>query len=160
MKINAQEITSVDLERFGRHLRLLDGNMDVLASEGQGWRDMCTKEALIDGPSQLGRTVGSGIPCVTHSMERHLATPEAILCAGSPIILPMAPATAGSAPKAQDIVAVILRPGDVVVMNPGVWHDACHGLDGPAAYFWLAISSGDSGGPWVEIDDGPVTITC
>lgn len=160
MKINAQEIASVDFSKFGRHLRLLDGNMDVLVSEGNGWRDTCTKEALIAAPSQLGRTVGSSVPCVTHTMERHLTTPEVILCADLPIVLPLAPATEENSPKAEDVVAVILRPGDVVVMNPGTWHDACHGLDRPAAYFWLATSSGDSGGPWVEIEGGPLTIAC
>ena len=48
-------------------------------------------------------------------------------------------------PQAEDVRAVILRAGDVVVLNRGIWHDACRGLGRPSAYYYLA--SCDQGKP-------------
>jgi len=90
-------------------------------------------------------------------MERHPRTEEALFCAGAPIILAVAPAGDGAAPEAGTLQAFVILPGQVAVMNRGVWHDACRGFDGPAAYHWMAIC-GLGPDPWVEVSGGPVRV--
>ncbi len=162
MQIVATRVTRVNFFAFGRYVRLAEGEAEgLLCSRGDGWSDVCTQDPLIGAPAQLGLTVGSAMPCVTWTMERHPAAEEAFLCMTSPIVLPVALASQTEYPRARDVAAYVLEPGDVVVLKPGVWHDACHGVNEPAPYFWLAAgSSSASPEPWASITDGPVEIRC
>ena len=53
---------------------------------------------------------------------------------------------------------MILYPGDVAVMDREVWHDACRGLGRRAGYYYLA-TAGKQPAVWVDIQDGPVTLS-
>lgn len=61
-------------------------------------------------------------------------------------------------PDASTARAVLMQPGEALVMSPGVWHAAAFGLDKDASYFYVAErrkaeqSEGRLG--WVEIADG------
>ncbi|TQR16497.1 hypothetical protein [Psychrobacillus soli] len=57
----------------------------------------------------------------------------------------------------EDIKAIIIHPGDVVVLNEGIWHDACHGIKSVVPYYWFAQVL-DTPTEWIEIADGPVEI--
>ena len=61
------------------------------------------------------------------------------------------------APHSDTVEAFVIRPGQVAVMNRGVWHDACRGLAGPTAYYWMAIC-GLGLDPWIDIEGGPVEV--
>ncbi len=156
----AMRVDPSSFATLGRYLRLADGEgAEVICSTGDGWHDVCTRQCLIEAPTQLGMTLGSTIPSLTRAMERHTNAEEAVLCVGSPIVLPLAPVTGNDYPHVRDVRAVILEPGDVVVLKPGVWHAACLGLSCPTPYFWLAHTSGEPNS-WVPIVDGPVEIIC
>ena len=158
-KVRAAPLAEVDFTPFGRHVRLAEGGAGVVSARGDGWTDLATKHPLLGMPPHLGLTVGSPAPFVTRRMERHLLTEEAILCTDAPIVLAVAPASAADAPAAADVRAVVLEPGDVVVLAEGTWHDACHGVRGEARYYWLAREvAGDT--VWVDLVNGPVEVTC
>lgn len=157
--IVAQPATSENFARYGA-VYDLQGSADprVVWTRGQGWTDGFTRTPLIDGSGHLGMTSGGSAPWDCTEMERHHKTEEAIFCAAEPVVLAVAPASDADAPKRADIEAFVISPGQVVVMKRGVWHDACRGAAGPAAYFWMAMC-GLEPNAWVPLEDGPLTIS-
>jgi ureidoglycolate lyase len=160
MNITAVAASEVDFTRFGEIILLGKEGSGTLESHGDGWRDVCTEQPLLRAPAQLGMTTGSAAPFATRALERHLYTEEAIMPMAAPVILPLAAPTAAEAPAAVDIVAVILEPGQVAVLHPGTWHDACHGIDGPVRYYWMATPIAGEESDWVEVAGGPVRVSC
>lgn len=109
-----------------------------------------------DEEPSLGITVGEALDVATARMERHFHTTETLFTIATPIVLAVAP-PGGEAPLADEVVAFLLNPGDVVRLSRGVWHDACRGIIEPATYGWLADCRAPLD-PWVPIEGGPVTI--
>jgi ureidoglycolate lyase len=130
----------------------------VLLAAGDGWRDVSTARPILRAPAHLGMTVGEPLPRVVRRMERHLFTEEALLCMDAPMVLPLAPAGEAAAPSAREVTAVLMEPGDVAVLAPGTWHDACRGLTGPVRYYWLATTIVGDEPVWVDIDGGSVEV--
>lgn len=157
MKIIAQPVSSIDFSEYGKYYNMSSHPYNVVLSEGDGWKDSMTNEPLIDTEGSLGLTVGSPLPSKTYKMERHLHTKEALFCTSEPIVLAIANSKDSERPRAEDIKAIIINPGDVVVLNEGIWHDACHGIESVVPYYWFAQVL-DSPTEWVEIENGPVKI--
>ncbi|WP_269992333.1 ureidoglycolate lyase [Arthrobacter sp. B2a2-09] len=130
----------------------------LVVSAGDGWSDVHTSNPLICTNGSLGMTLGAGSPFATNQMERHLATEEALFTAGSPVVLAVAPPNEGRYPEAHAVRAFIINPRTAVVLHKGTWHDACHGLDGEAYYYWMA-TCGDGGSTWTDISGGPVHVS-
>ena len=163
--IVAAEFLSVEAFRpFGQYYAMADshGSSDtpegVVLSEGIGWQDCRTERPLIDLAGSLGVTRGGSAPYAATHMERHLNTQEGLFCMSDPIVLAVAHSTSQDQPRAEDIRAFIIRPGEVVVLDRAVWHDACRGVRADALYYWFAACN--DGGPviWAEIDGGPVAV--
>ena len=153
--IAARPLTAKAFAAFGRvHDLTAPDAPDVLRTEGPDWSDGFTLAPLIDGIGHLGLTRAPAAPWACAMMERHPKTEEALFCAEGPILLAVAPAGPETAPQAALIEAFVIRPGQVAVMNRGVWHDACRGLNGPVAYHWMAIC-GLGPDPWVPVAGGP-----
>lgn len=158
MILQAQELTAKAFAPFGRVFDLRgDARDGVAAVSGEGWSDCYTLRPLINGQGHLGMTRGPAAPWDCRQMERHLRTEEALFCAGEAIVLAVAPPGDSSTPQALALQAFILQPGQVAVMAPGVWHDACRGLRGPTFYHWMAIC-GLGPDPWVTVEGGPVRV--
>jgi len=147
----------IDLTPYGRAVDLTSDGPDVIATSGPDFTDRYTRDILIDVPGHLGRTVGPGLPADVRRMERHRHTSEAVFCADGPVILPVAAPSAGQ-PRTGDVRALLIAPGGCIVLDPGVWHAPCIGVDGPAAYYWLAAVDEMQATDWAELDDGPVRI--
>lgn len=136
MTLIARPITVEGFAPFGRVHDLTGvASPDVKAMAGDDWTDSFTLRPLITGMGHLGMTQGPAAPWTCRQMERHPLTEEALFCAAAPIVLAVAPASDAPAPEAARLAAFILRPGMVAVLNRGVWHDACRGLDGPTACY-------------------------
>ncbi|MDQ2067302.1 ureidoglycolate lyase [Xinfangfangia sp. CPCC 101601] len=158
MILRAEDLTAMAFAPFGRVYDLRGAeDPGVKASSGDGWSDRFIRGSLIDGAGSLGRTVGPSAPWDCHEMERHPLTEEALFCAENPIVLAVAPSGEGTAPLAHEVRGFILRPGQVAVMYRNIWHDACRGLHGPTAYYWMA-QTGLGIDPWVEVAGGAVRV--
>lgn len=158
MILRALPLTAEAFAPFGRVFDLTGAPGEgVRPMSGEGWTDSYTLAPLIDGPGHLGMTRGPAAPWDCRLMERHPRTEEALFCAGAPIVLAVAPGGAAPAPLAGTLRAFVIRPGQVAVMERGVWHDACRGLDGPTPYHWMA-TCGLGPDPWVEVAGGPVRV--
>lgn len=140
MQIKAISIREFDFAPYGVYYDLLHDEKLVSHSKTENYEDHLTRTPLIDTPAQLGYTIGSAAPYTVLSMERHDHTQEAIFCMSDTIVLCVACSTSEASPRAQDIRAVLLEPGDVVVMERNVWHDACHGKNASAGYYYAATS--------------------
>lgn len=153
--IVAQPATPENFSRFGTVYDLSnDTDPKAIWTLGDGWSDGFTRTPLMTGSGHLGITRGAGAPWLCAAMERHPGTEEAIFCAAQPVVLAVAPASDADAANRDEIEAFVIAPGQVVVMRRGVWHDACRGVSGPAAYYWMAICGlGES--PWVPVAGGP-----
>lgn len=156
-QVVARALTPEGFARFGRVHDLGQPGEGVSHHQDEDWTDGFTRMPLIDGPAHLGMTRADAAPWTCRQMERHPRTQEALFCAGTPIVLAVAPAGAGAAPATDMIEAFVIRPGQLAVMDRGVWHDACRGLDAPTAYYWSAVC-GLGPDPWVAPDAGPVEI--
>lgn len=157
--IRPRRLADVDFSVFGTHTRLAPGGGEVVRAAGDGWDDVSTPRPVLRAPAHLGMTTGAPLPRVVRRMERHLCTEEALLCLDGPMVLPVAPGGDAPAPSAVDVTAVLIEPGDLVVLAPGTWHDACHGLDGPVRYYWLATTILGDEPVWVDIAGGGVEVT-
>lgn len=150
----AHLVTPENFARFGTVYDLTnDIDAKAIWTTGDGWRDGFTRTPLIEGAGHLGVTRGGGSPWLCASMERHPGTEEAIFCGAQPVILAVAPASDAHAANSDDIEAFVIVPGQAVVMRRGVWHDACRGVSGPAAYYWMAVC-GLGENPWVPVAGG------
>ena len=144
---------AVDLTRFGRLFDLAGGSPDVVISQGLDWRDGYTNQPVVDGPTHLGMTAGPALSSPVSLMEHHLHTREGIAPIAAPIVVPVA-----EAPRADAITALLLLPGQCLMLNTGIWHAPALGIAGPSVYYWLAGVDQTVADTWVEITDGPVTI--
>ncbi|MDL9981267.1 ureidoglycolate lyase [Microbacterium sp. ASV49] len=152
----AEPLGRADLTGVGRAFDLAQDSAGAVFSEGPGFTDRYTSEPLLDGTGHLGMTSVSAAPGEVTRMERHLYTAEALFCAGDPVVLPIAPA--GRAPRTSDLRALLILPGEGIVLDPGVWHAPCLGATAPAAYYWFAEVDESVETAWVELDEGPVSI--
>ena len=156
--LRAVPVEDVDLTPYGRLFDLADGTAPrVVVEASADWQDRYTAEPVVTGPVHLGMTTGPALAVGVTRMERHPHTHEALACLAAPVVLPLS-ADPGERPAADTVVAVVLRPGQCVSLHPGVWHSACLGIDGPAAYYWLAGVSDSAPSPWADVVDGPLRI--
>lgn len=151
-----EELHSADLAGFGHVVHLGRDAVDTVSSIGAGFTDRYTAEPLIEAPGHLGLTSVAALPAHVLRMERHLYTSEALFCAGEAVVVPVAPI--GSAPRTSELRALLIRPGQALVLAPGVWHAPCLGLNGPASYYWHAAVDDSVETVWTELDEGPVRI--
>lgn len=155
----AVELNEIDFAPYGQVIRLNGVSEAVTESSGHNWSGVFTKDPMLDGQGSLGYTLAASAPCVTTVMERHHHTKEALFTSREPILLAVAPGHPdAAAPKARDIRAVIIRQGDLVILDKGTWHDACHGLGVDAPYYWHAVCDPKIVDPWVAIEGGPVRL--
>ena len=113
-----------------------------------GYLAVMRQPPVVNRPASIGMTVSSPMPFIAQEMERHLHTWQTLMCISEPVVFLAAPETDGSLsdndrPNAEDTVAVILKPGQVAVLNRGVWHSPAHGLKKESAYYWMAEAYDD-----------------
>lgn len=156
--LRPEALTREGFAPFGNFFDLRTGGLEggVIRSAGAGYTDGYTQQPLIDRPGNLGMTIGSAVPYVVEKMERHLHTQEAIMCAGEPIAFLVAPG--GDAPAGAAAQAFLLEPGQVAVLDRGTWHSPAFGLQGPAAYYWMAEAYDGEPTVWKAIEGGPVQL--
>jgi ureidoglycolate lyase len=155
------DITSIDFDTFGILYDMTipsTGKAAVNRSFGDGWEDSHTDNPIIDTFANLGYTTSKSTPFSAHEMERHMHTQEALFCDGEPIIFLIAPPSDEDAPNRDNVIAVLLNPGMVAVLNRGVWHSAAHGLKWNTGYYYLAHCYRDEPTEWRPITGGPIYV--
>ncbi len=98
------------------------------------WSDLA--HYRIDGETEIGlcTAVRTDAPRVAW-MERHDRTPEILVPADGPFLLPVM-----DADGAVELFRV--EPGEAVVIGQGVWHSACLPADGASATYVVVFRRG------------------
>ena len=134
MKIKAVPVNEENFSRFGKYYKVIQG-------EGRtgtgGWKAWMTPDVCMDDVAHFGFTQVKGMPFSVDSMERHTLTTELIVCGDKPIVRAVADSDPAGAAKAEDIKAFIISPGELVVMDRGIWHDACRCAQGDECYYYF-----------------------
>lgn len=156
--ITALTPDAVSFAPYGRVIALGAGAVPgVVATEGDGWADVYSREVLVRENPSLGMTTAPGMPFTSAVMERHQNVEEALLPAESPIVLAVAD-TDADAPRVEDVRGFVIAPGNAVVLSQGIWHDACRGVDRPTFYYWLSSCVDAGSSPWTPIVGGAVDV--
>lgn len=159
MMIRVEPIRAAAFAPFGKVFEMgpsSDPDGHIVLTDGPDWSDAYTHDPLLGTNASLGMTRSGGTPFEVRQMERHPNTQEALFCADAAIVLVVAPAGPEAHPDAAALRAFSIPPGTVAVMDPGTWHDACRGLHGPAAYYWMATVR--TGTEWRDVAGGPVSV--
>lgn len=145
----------IDLNNIGRVYHL-----DVAAKRGDGWESTVSAEAILSGECKIGLVRSEKLPVSVASMERHFTTEEAMIATNEAIVVAVAPDTSSGAedvPHIEDVLCILLKAGDVFVINKGVWHSACYGLNESALYYFL-YEDYDEEIIWTKIKEEPCEI--
>lgn len=120
-----------------------------------------TIDPPVERPLRFGMTICKNEKMfLVDSMERHMSTEEVLFVGDKPIILSVAKSDPNREPETEDVVSLLMEPGDLVVMKKGIWHDACHAVDDDAMYYFLSYNNGDpQETTWVNVMPEPVTVT-
>lgn len=150
-------ITEENFAPFGNYWNLCT-QPKVRASK---YEEYLTTDEPVYQPMRFGMTMcENGNRFAVRSMERHNTTEEVLFAADKPIVLSVAGSDPAGDPLAEDVRSFLLKPGDAVRMNKGIWHDACHAAKGEAFYYFMAHGTGqgdeivwhDVQGPMVEVE--------
>ena len=163
MTIRVEPIAAETFAPFGRVFEMGPSSgpdvslaAGIVRTDGPGWTDAYTHDPLLATNASLGMTRSGGTPFEVRQMESHPNTQEAIFCADAPIVLVVAEAGPAPQPDISGLRAFSIQPGTIAVMHPGTWHDACRGLNGPAAYYWMATVR--TGTEWRDVSGGPISV--
>lgn len=155
----AQVPNTLTFSPFGRVVTLNSGELpELVLTQGDGWSDAYTRDPLTRENPHLGMTSVPGAPFISTTMERHANVQEALLPASDAIVLAVAQDSGAAAPDIADVQAFLIPPGMAVVLDRGVWHDACRGAEGPTTYYWLSSCNDAGSSPWTPISGGTVHI--
>jgi len=155
------EITSIDFSEYGIFYDMLDTNKlnpNINRSSGDGWKDSNTVIPIIDTHANIGFTIGTSCPFTATMMERHAHTQEALFCSDSPIVFLVSKATNLNEPLAEDVLPVILMPGQIAVLHRNTWHSSAHGLKKSCLYYYLALCYKNEPTEWKDIKNGPIRV--
>lgn len=132
MKIVPERIKENNFSTFGSVVILPNKEPTSEAADYKFWSDIAKYQ--IDGETEIGLcTVYKQKEDSVSGMERHLHTPEILIPVDSPFILPLF--TDGS--YVDQAKAYIVKPGEAVVINKGVWHGACLPVDADKATYFV-----------------------
>lgn len=156
MKIKAVPVNSTDFKPFGTYYKVMDGTPRTGTG---GWKAWMTPDVCMDDVAHFGFTMVKGMPFTVDTMERHTKTTELIVCGDKPIVLAVADSDPCGQAKAEDIRAFIISPGEIVVMNRGIWHDACRCGEGGSCYYYFLSLETDEKAVFQPVEGGCVDIT-
>lgn len=132
--LTAQPITTSSFAPYGRVLRRPDGAPTAEGATFSYWSDLAAFR--VEGETEIGlcRARAAGEPVVDW-VERHDRTPEILIPADGPFLLPV---------QADDGAVELFRvePGEAVVLAPGVWHGACLPAEGRAVTYYVLFRRG------------------
>lgn len=155
MKIKAVPVNEENFKPYGIYTRIIRG--EARTGEG-GWRAWTSPGLAMEHNAHFGMTKVAGMPFSVDSMERHTKSTELLVCGDKPIVLAVADSDPAGKAKAEDIRAFIINPGEFVVLNYGIWHDACRCAEGDHCYYYFLSLETDEPAVFQPIEGEPVDV--
>ncbi len=155
MKIKAIPATVENFKPYGRFFKIIKGEGRTVTG---GWHAWMTPEDMIDDVANFGITEVGGMPFQVDSMESHPRSQEGLFPGNGPVVRAVADTDpAEGAAKPEDIRAFVIAPGEAVVINRGIWHDACRFAGEGSCYYYFIAHSLDPA-VFLPIAGEPVTV--
>lgn len=155
MKIKAVPVNEENFKPFGTYTRVMKG--EARTGEG-GWKAWTTPGLCMDDVAHFGFTKVAGMPFTVDTMERHTKTTELLVCGDKPMVLAVADSAPDGRAKAEDIRAFLITPGEIVVINRGIWHDACRSAEGDSCYYYFLSLETEEKAVFLPIEGEPVEV--
>lgn len=155
MVIKAVPVNEENFKRFGTCTKVMKGEG---RSGTGGWKAWMTPEVCMEEAAHFGFTKVAGMPFTVDKMERHTKTTELMVCGDKPMVLAVADSDPAGKAKAEDIAAFLIQQGEIVVINKGIWHDACRSAEGTACYYYFLSLETDEKAVFTQILGDPVTV--
>ena len=129
-----QPLTAASFAPYGRAVRPPSGAPTAEDATFRYWSDAA--HYGIDGETEVGycTVYRQDAPAVTW-MERHDRTPELLVPIDGPFLLPVMD-------EDDRVETFRVEPGEAVVIGPGVWHSACHPVEGDAVTYFVLFRRG------------------
>lgn len=128
MTINARRVTPDNFAAFGKVVQPSTHDALVSTDFFRYWSDIACYH--VEGETEIGYCTAYKNPnALVMWMERHLRTPEVLIPADAPFVLPVML-------RDGEVAAFRVEPGEAVVLRSGAWHSACiPACSGSASYF-------------------------
>lgn len=152
MMIKAVRANEDNFKKYGLYYDLYKTSKQ---KSGDGWK-CSTSDYDFEYQMPFGYVeVRAHVPFVVDSMERNSRSKEMQIVGGKPIVLAVAN-TQGDAPRAEDVEAFILYPGDVIVLDVNIWHDASYSLFEETYYYYF--SQDDPSANFIPLQEGKTVL--
>lgn len=154
MLMKLQEIRDFDFSPYGRFLSCSGKGKPVLET---GYSECWSNEYTLPlGEMRFGfEQVRFRNNVKIREMEQHRESKEIVICGDKPVVIslciPRNKEDREEKPYAEDIVSLILRPGDVIVLDEYIWHTGCMPLINDTFYLF-AYRARDEELYWVPIE--------
>lgn len=120
-----------DCAPYGAWTRLTD----LGRFAGDGWECWMTEAVCLEHPARVA-LCRAGASWTVEAMKRNEGSQTMLACGKGSMAVALA---RGDAPQSGEVEAFLLSPGEILVLNPGVWFSVCRGLRGPAEYYRLSL---------------------
>lgn len=163
MEIQVQ-IENLSSESFAPYGKVVDIPATAPSKEGDGW-DCWSYIQMLDvtEPIGFGLVETRQREFIVSAMERHVSREELLLTFDREIIQPVALCKDISNPEEQPdsntVKCFLIKPGQAIVINRGVWHSPAYPASADARYLFAIEKKKDAFGdeminPWVDFTNG------
>ena len=151
MDIKAQGLTANNFKKFGESIMVKPGQKPD--SSGEGWECWFPMAEITQGRDFSFGLVSSKPKIIgTKFLERHLDREEYVIALDHPIIqiVGISDSQKTDMPDIHQTEAFILQPGQLVKINPGVWHSAGITADGSSSLYMFLLGRPTKEGKLVD----------
>jgi ureidoglycolate lyase len=150
MTVPSRRATPDAFARFGSVVPAPTQEPTAAGNTFRYWSDLA--HYRIEGETEIGLCTVylQDAPRVTW-MERHDKTPEFLIPADGPFLLPVMGDTG-------EVEIFRVEPGEAVVVGAGVWHSACLPVEGASATYFVVFRRGTPREDVIKHDIEPVAV--
>ena len=129
-EIRAKELTLENFEKYGTFKQMLTPQGDAIGEDPiLFFRDMAQQKLGMDHMASFSICQVKPRDSVIDVTEHHSGCGEACLALDGDVVFHVAKATPDGQIPLDDFEAFYAPKGTLVIINPGVWHHACHTLE-------------------------------
>lgn len=151
------EIKDIDFLKYGTYISIPEEKEPT--KQGPDWKCWSFEGSIdINGTAYIGVVFSEYKDNVQiEKMERHCSRKEILICADAPVVLPIAKSInmddKTEKPLYHNLINVVMREGDIVIINEGVWHAACYPLEKDCKYYFIIENSQTltEGDVWMQV---------
>jgi len=138
--------------------KFIDKPNNAPSKKGDGWKCWSPVEVInFDKKFWIGIVEKESQELIVKEMERHISRKELVWPAKKPIIQPLALSYKENKKEIdiKSVIAVLIKPGQMLMINSGVWHSAAFTISETNDYFFAIEENsedlGDKNAEWVKL---------